>query len=113
VGLPPPLPHESRCKLKLIGGAINTVSPAVPEYLHWSESPITFDRIDHLDSIPKPGRFLLIVDPLVGMTRLTKALIDGGSGLNLMYCDTLEGLGLTRDQLQSNSPPFNGVVPGK
>jgi hypothetical protein len=27
-----------------------------------------------------------------------------GSGLNLMYLDTFEGLGLTHDQLQ-NSPP--------
>jgi hypothetical protein len=47
------------------------------------------------------------------MTWLTKALMDGGSGLNLMYLDTFEGLGLTRDQLQSNPHPFHGVVPGK
>jgi hypothetical protein len=47
------------------------------------------------------------------MTRLTKSLIDGGSGLNLMYLDTFEGLGLTREQLQSNPHPFYGVVPGK
>jgi hypothetical protein len=31
------------------------------------------------------------------MTRLTKALMDEGSGLNLMYLDTFKGLGLTRD----------------
>jgi hypothetical protein len=30
-------------------------------------------------------------------TRLTKALMDGGSGLNLMYLDTFEGLRLTCD----------------
>jgi hypothetical protein len=51
--------------------------------------------MDHLDSIPKPRRFPLIVDPLVGTTRLTKALKNGGSGLNLMYLDTFEGLGFT------------------
>jgi hypothetical protein len=44
--------------------------------------------------MPKPGRFPIIVDPLVGMTQLTKALMDGGSGLNLMYLDTFEGFGL-------------------
>jgi hypothetical protein len=33
------------------------------------------------------------------MTRLTKALMDGGSGLNLMYLNTFEGLGLTQEQL--------------
>jgi hypothetical protein len=85
----------------------------VPEYLRWSESPITLDQTDHSDSIPKPGRFPLIINPLVGTTRLTKALMDGGSGLNLMYLDTFEGLGLTRYQLQSSPHPFYGVVPGK
>jgi hypothetical protein len=53
--------------------------------------------MDHPDSIPKMGRFSLIVDPLVGTTRLTKALMDGGSGLNPMYLDTFEVLGLTCD----------------
>jgi hypothetical protein len=47
------------------------------------------------------------------MTRLTKALMNGGSGLNLMCLDTFEGLGLTQDQLQSSPHLFYGVVPGK
>jgi hypothetical protein len=94
-----PTPHESRCKLKLIDRVINSISAVTPEYLHWPESSITFDQTDHPDSIPKPGRFPLIVDPLVGTTRLTKALMDEGSGLTLMYLDTFEGLGLTSDQL--------------
>jgi hypothetical protein len=108
-----PAPHESRRKLKLTGRAINNMSVVVPEYLRWSESLITFDQTDHLDSIPKPRRFPLIVDPLVGTTQLTKALMDGGNGLNLMFLDTFEGLGLTRNQLQSSPHLFYGVVPGK
>jgi hypothetical protein len=92
-----PAPHELRCKLKLTSWAIITVSVALLEYLRWSESLITFDQTDHPNSIPKQGRFRLIVDPLVGMTRLTKDLMDGCSGLNLMYLDIFEGLGLTRD----------------
>jgi hypothetical protein len=71
----------------------------VLEYLHWFESLITFDQMDHPDIIPKPGRFPLIVGPLVGTTRLTMALMDGGSGLNLMYLNMFEGLGLTQDHL--------------
>jgi hypothetical protein len=31
------------------------------------------------------------------MTQLTKALMDRGSGLNLMSLDTFEGLGMTQD----------------
>jgi hypothetical protein len=75
------------------------VSASVPEYLCWFESPITFDRTNHPDSLPKPGRFSLVVDLLVGMTWLTKALLDGGNDFNLMYLDPFEGLRLTQDQL--------------
>jgi hypothetical protein len=47
------------------------------------------------------------------MTGLTKAIMDGGSGLNLMYLDTFEGLGLIREKFQSCPHPFYGVVPSK
>jgi hypothetical protein len=92
-----PNPHESRRKLKLMIRAISDVSLATPEYLRWSESLITFDLTDHSNYIPKPRRFPLIVDPLVAMTWLNKALMDGGSGLNFLYLDTFEEQGLTRD----------------
>jgi hypothetical protein len=69
--------------------------------------------MDQLDSIPMPGRFPLIVEPLVGTTRLTKALMDGSSDHNLTYLNTFDGLGLTQDQLQSSPLPLFGVVPGK
>jgi hypothetical protein len=39
--------------------------------------------------------FPLVVDPLVGTTRLTNALMDEGSSLNLIYLNMFEGLGLT------------------
>jgi hypothetical protein len=90
-----PAPHESRCKLKLTSWVVIAVCLAALEYLYWFEYSITFDRMDHPDSIPKSARFPLIVDLLVGMTRLTKALVEGGSGLNLMYLNTFDGLGLT------------------
>jgi hypothetical protein len=107
------IPHESLRKLKLTSWAVNTVSPATLEYICWSESPITIDQTDHLDNISKPGRFPLTVDPLVGMTRLTKALMDGGIGLNLMYLDTFEGQGLTQYQVKRPPHPFYKVVLGK
>jgi hypothetical protein len=69
--------------------------------------------MDHPDCIPKPERFSLILDMLVGMTQLTKALIDGGSGLNLMYLNIFEGLGLGQDLLKTSPHPFYRVVLGK
>jgi hypothetical protein len=44
---------------------VMAVSPATPEYLKWYEVPVTFDRSDHLDFIPMPGRYPLIVNPIV------------------------------------------------
>ena len=64
---------------------------AVPS-LSWSESPITFDQRDHPSYIMSPGRYLLVVDPIVRKKRLTKVLMDGGSGLNILYIDTLDAM---------------------
>ena len=54
------------------------------------ESPITFDQRDHPSHVAKPGRYPLIVDPIVRKNYLTKVLMDGGSGLNILYVDTLD-----------------------
>jgi hypothetical protein len=108
-----PATHESWHKLKLTSRAVNAKSSATLEYLHKSESPITFNWTDDPDIIPQPRRFPLVVDLVVGTTQLTKALMDVGSGLNLMYLNTFEGLGFTRDQLQSSPHPFYRVVLGK
>ena len=39
-----------------------------------------------------------MVDPIVGMKRFTKILMDGGSSLNIMYAKMLDemGINLTR-----------------
>jgi hypothetical protein len=44
--------------------------------------------------VPSPGRYLLVVDPVVDNDRLTKVLMDGGSSLNIIYAETLGLLGI-------------------
>jgi hypothetical protein len=46
------------------------VSPATPEYLKWSEVPITFDRSDHPEFVPKLGWYPLIVCPIMKDVKL-------------------------------------------
>ena len=70
--------------------------PATPAFLQWSKSTITFDRTDHLESVPHPGRYLLMVDPIISTKWLTKILMDGGSGLNIMYAKTLDEMSIDR-----------------
>jgi hypothetical protein len=62
--------YESRRKQKLTAREAMAVSPTIPEYLKWSEVPITFDHNDHPDFVPKPGWYPLIVSPIVKDVRL-------------------------------------------
>jgi hypothetical protein len=90
-----------------------SVKVAAPVYLDWSDKPITFDQCDHLDCMPSLGRYPLIVDPVIGNARLTKVLMDGGSGLNIIYAETLGLLGIDLSTIQADSVPFHEIVPGK
>ena len=65
---------------------------AVPSFLNWSESLITFDQRGHPSHFARPGCYPLIVDPIIRKKRLTKVLMDGGSGLNILYVDTLDAM---------------------
>jgi hypothetical protein len=50
---------------------------------------------------------------VVAEVRLTKVLIDGGSGLNLIFASTLRKMGLDfKDMLVPRKSPFYGIVPG-
>jgi hypothetical protein len=46
---------------------------------------ISFSRDDQWTSFSEPGKFPLVLDPVVAEVKLTKVLIDGGSGLNLIF----------------------------
>jgi hypothetical protein len=46
------------------------VGPATPEYLNWSEVPITFDRSDHPDFISKLSRYPLITSLIIKDVKL-------------------------------------------
>ena len=85
---------------------------AIPTFLHWSESPITFDQRDHPSHIVRPGCYPLIVDPIVRKKHLTKVLMDEGSGLNILYVDTLNAMRIPRSKLRPVSSPFHDVILG-
>ena len=40
----------------------------------------------------RPRRYPLVIDPIVHKKRLTKVLMDGGSGFNILYVDTLDAM---------------------
>ena len=54
-----------------------------------------------------------MVYPIIGTKWLTKVLMDGGSGLNIMYAKTLNAKGIVRSCIQPTRAPVHDIVPGK
>src|SRR5207244_596034 len=104
--------YESKRKQKLIVREINAITPATLKYLKWSEVQITFDRTDHPDRVPHPGRYPLVLDLIVRTVKLNRVLIDGGSGLNILFAKTLDDMKIPCSELNRSSAPFHGVISG-
>jgi hypothetical protein len=85
----------------------------LPSFLDWSEDAITFSREDHPNRIPNWGQYPLVVDPVIGNSRFSKMLMDGGSSLNILYAHTLWLMGIRLDQLRPSTMPFHAVTLGK
>jgi hypothetical protein len=90
-----------------------SIKVAAPVYLDWSDKPITFDQGDHPDYLPSPGKYPLVVDPVIGNVRLTKVLMDGGSSLNIIYAETLGLLEIDSSPIRAGAAPFHEIIPGK
>jgi hypothetical protein len=89
------------------------VEPAIQKPLRYSKVPISFSRDDQWTSFSEPGKFPLILDPVVVGSQLTRVLIDGGSGLNLLFTSTLKKIGLDIPKtLTLSRAPFYGTVLG-
>ena len=60
----------------------------------------------------RPGCYPLIVNPIIHKKRLTNVLMDGGSGLNIVYVDTLNAMRIPHSELRSAGSPFHGMILG-
>jgi hypothetical protein len=90
-----------------------SVKVAAPVYLDWSDKPITFDQGDHPDRVPSPGKYPLVVDPVIGNVRLTKVLMDGGSSLNIIYAKTLRLLQIDLSTIRAGAAPNDTQFTGR
>jgi hypothetical protein len=90
-----------------------SIEPAVPTPLRWSEVPTTFSCADQWTSFSEIGRFPLVLKPVVAGSKLNKVLIDGGSGLNVLFIKTLKKMNLDiTHMLTKSTSPFYGIAPG-
>jgi hypothetical protein len=74
---------------------------------------ITFSKADHWVHISDPGSYSLVVEPNVEGVLLAQTLIDVGSGLNVIFVDTLKKMDFDFKRLTECDEPFFGILPGK
>jgi hypothetical protein len=87
--------------------------PAIPEYLNWSAMSITFSRADHPSQVPRPGHAALVLEAQVGGYEMSWVFMDGGSGINIIFADTLCNMNRSLTNLLHSDTTFHGIVPGK
>ena len=79
--------------------------------LRWSQCAITFSSADQLTCAATAGALPMLCSPVISNVQVTKTLIDGGAGLNVLSVDTFDNLQVPYDQLQPTKP-FSGVIDG-
>jgi hypothetical protein len=82
-----------------------------PAPYRWSEHPITFTRADQWLNFDHPGKYPLLIDPVIRESRVKKVLVDGGSSINVTFPWTLLGLGVALKELHESDTPFFDIVP--
>ena len=107
---------DDRCSRWLQQQEVQAVASNTPEFMHWSEKPISWSRVDHPEVMPSPGSYALVLDSTFAMerraARFSRVLIDGSSSINILYRDTMEKLGIKQKQLLPSRTVFHGIVPG-
>jgi hypothetical protein len=81
-----------------------------PNPYQWSEYPITFSRADQWLNFDQPGKYPLLVNPVIRESRVKKVLVDGGSSINVTFPRMLLGLGVALKDLTKSDTPFFVIV---
>jgi hypothetical protein len=81
---------------------VATTSALAP--YRWYEYPITFTQVDQWLNFDHPGKYPLLVNPVIRESRVKKLLVDGGSNINVTFPRTLLGLGWHSKNSTSQTP---------
>ena len=75
---------------------VNAVLPKLEATrpLKWSQCTITFSSVDQLKCTATAGALPMLCSPVISNVQVTKTLIDGGAGLNVLSVDTFDNLQL-------------------
>ena len=79
----------------------------------WSNTAITFSASDEPQFQTVRAPAALVLSRIVDGFRLTKVLMDGGSGLNLIYEETLNKMEIDKSRIEQSSTTFMGIIPSR
>ena len=79
--------------------------------LRWSKCAITFSSADQLKCAAIAGALPMLCSPVISNVQVSKTLIDGSAGLNVLSDEMFDSLQVPYDQLQPTKP-FSGVTDG-
>ena len=79
----------------------------------WSDTAITFNASDEPKFRTARAPAALVLGPIVDGLRLTKVLMDGGSGLNLIYEVTLRKMEIDWSRIERSNTTFRGIIPSQ
>src|SRR3954470_18534372 len=102
-----------QCIFKQFAYEVNAVLPKLEATrpLRWSACAITFSSADQLKCAATAGVLPMLCSPVISNVLVTRTLIDGGAGLNVLSVETFNNLQVPYDQLQPTKP-FSGVTDG-
>ena len=106
--------HTSHRQLKQWVREVNAAEPPVESrrLLKWSSTPIIFDLEDHPDRTTAVGCLPMLVSPTIRNLKVTKMLVDGGAGLNLIFSAVIKKLQIPDGELEETGS-FQGINPGR
>ena len=77
----------------------------------WSDTAITFNASDEPKFRTARAPAALVLSPIVDGFRLTKVLMDGGSGLNLIYEETLNKMEIDKSRIEESKHDLQSYHP--
>ena len=72
----------------------------------WSDTAITFNASGEPQFRTARAPAVLVLSPIMDGFRLTKVLMDGGSGLNLIYEETFQKMEIDKSRIEQSSTTF-------
>ena len=97
----------SKTKLKQVEWQVNNTHPS-NKRLKWLEVLIQFDIQDHPLNLYDGPLLPLIIKPYIENYKVGQTLIDSGSGINLLFANAYDNLGLPRKHLSRSKSPSAG-----